>query len=174
MKKSTKAKKKVKVSKNKKSKNKKGKRIVVMVSGGFDPIHIGHVRYMQEAKKMGDKLIVVLNNDNWFEVKGKPVFMSEKDRKEIIEALNCVDEVIISSHPKGTKDISVCQEILKIKPDIFANGGDRRPDWDPIPEVALCQDLGIKLVYNVGRGGKVRSSSELLKDYSKKISTASK
>ena len=65
-----------------KSKNKKKK--VVMVSGGFDPIHIGHIRYMQEAKKLGDKLIVVLNNDHWFKVKGKPVFMTDKERKEII------------------------------------------------------------------------------------------
>lgn len=138
-----------------------------MVSGGFDPLHIGHIRYMQEAKKLGDKLVVVLNNDNWFKVKSKPVFMSDKERKEIIEALSCVDEVIISSHPKNTKDISVCKEIAKIKPHIFANGGDRFAD--NIPEFKLCNDLGIKMVFNVGRGGKVRSSSELLKEYSKKI-----
>ena len=103
----------------KKSSKKKEK--VVMVSGGFDPIHIGHVRYMQEAKKLGDKLVVVLNNDHWFKVKGKHVFMKDKERKEIIKALECVDEVIISSHPKNTTDISVCKEIAKIKPHIFAN-----------------------------------------------------
>jgi D-beta-D-heptose 7-phosphate kinase/D-beta-D-heptose 1-phosphate adenosyltransferase len=147
--------------------NKTNKKKVVMVSGGFDPLHIGHIRYMQEAKKLGDKLVVVLNNDNWFKVKSKPVFMSDKERKEIIEALSCVDEVIISSHPKNTKDISVCKEIAKIKPHIFANGGDRFAD--NIPEFKLCNDLGIKMVFNVGRGGKVRSSSELLKEYSKKI-----
>ena len=148
-----------------KSKNKKKK--VVMVSGGFDPIHIGHIRYMQEAKKLGDKLIVVLNNDHWFKVKGKPVFMTDKERKEIINALACVDEVVISSHPENTKDISVCEEIAKIKPDIFANGGDRFAD--NIPEFKLCNNLGIKMVFNVGQGGKIRSSSELLKEYSKKI-----
>lgn len=147
--------------------NKKKKKTVVMVSGGFDPIHIGHVRYMQEAKKLGDKLIVVLNNENWFKVKGKHtnVFMPDKDRKEIIEALACVDEVIISFHSKNTKDISVCEEIKKIRPDIFANGGDRFAD--DIPEFKLCNDLGIKMVFNVGRGGKVRSSSDLLKEFSK-------
>ncbi len=154
---------------NKKEKNKKTQRIkpkkVVMISGGFDPIHIGHVRYIQEAKKLGDILVVVINNDNWYKVKGRPVFMPEGERKEIIEALSCVDKVILSSHPRGTKDISVCKEIIKIKPHIFANGGDRFAD--NIPEFKLCNDLGIKMVFNVGRGGKVRSSSELLKAYSK-------
>jgi cytidyltransferase-like protein len=147
-------------------KNKKAKKIVA-VSGGFDPLHIGHIRYMQEAKKLGDKLVVILNNDNWFDVKGKPVFMSHKERKEIIEALGCVDEVIISSHKKGTKDISICKELKKIKPHIFANGGDRFAD--NIPEFKLCNDLGIKMVFNVGKGGKIKSSSELLGEYSKKI-----
>ena len=150
-----------------KTKNQKPK--VVMVSGGFDPIHIGHVRYMQEAKKLGDKLIVVLNNDNWLRLKGKPVFMPDKERKEIIEALSCVDKVIITGHSKNTKDMSVCKELLKIRPDIFANGGDRFAD--NIPEFKLCNNLGIQMVFNVGRGGKVRSSSDLLKEYSKKIST---
>ena len=140
-----------------------------MVSGGFDPLHIGHVRMFQEAKKLGDKLIVVLNNDNWLRLKKGREFMPEHDRKEIIEALACVDEVIITGHIEGTKDISVCKELCRIKPHIFANGGDRKPDGDPVPEVALCQDLGIKVVYNVGRGGKVRSSSDLLKGYFKKI-----
>lgn len=160
------------MKKNKKTSKAKKKIItkkkkVVMVSGGFDPIHIGHVRYMQEAKKLGDELIVVLNNDNWFQVKGKPVFMTDQERKEIVEALDCVDKVVISSHPKNTKDISVCREIVKIKPNIFANGGDRFAD--NIPEFKLCNDLGIKMVFNVGKGGKVRSSSEMLKEYSKKL-----
>lgn len=155
--------------KNKKNISKKNKKIIVAVSGGFDPIHIGHVRLMKEAKKLGDKLIVILNNDNWFSVKGKNVFMNEKDRKEIIESLTPVDEVYITKHEKGTKDISVCEALLKIKPDIFANGGDRKPDWDPVPEVDVCERLGIKMIYNVGYGGKVRSSSDLLKDYSLRL-----
>lgn len=150
-----------------KKRNKKAKKRVVMVSGGFNPIHIGHIRYMQEAKKLGDKLIVVLNNDNWLRLKGKHPFMPDKERKEIIEALACVDEVVITGHSKNTKDMSVCKELLKIKPDIFANGGDRFAD--NIPEFKLCNDLGIKMVFNIGKGGKIRSSSELLKEYSKKI-----
>ena len=151
-----------------KANNKKKK--IVMVSGGFDPIHIGHIRYMQEAKKLGDYLVVVINNDNWFKVKGKPVFMHDKERKEIIEAIGCVDKVVISYHKKGSKDISVSKEIKKIKPDIFANGGDRSPQLTDIPssEHKVCNELGIKMVFNVGRGGKIRSSFEMLKEYSRK------
>lgn len=145
----------------------KAKKKIVMVSGGFDPIHIGHVRYMQEASKLGDKLIVVLNNDHWFAIKGRPYFMTHDERKEIIEALECVDEVIITSHTPDSKDISVCEEIRKIKPHVFAKGGDRFAD--NIPEFQLCKEMDIEMVFNVGHGGKVRSSSELLKEYSEKL-----
>ncbi len=156
--------------KKKYTQNKKSvqeKETVVMISGGFDPIHIGHVRYMQEAKKLGDKLIVVINNDNWLRLKKGSSFMPEKERKEIIESISGIDKVLISQHSKNTKDMSVCKEIIKVKPNIFANGGDRFAD--NIPEFKLCNELGIKMVFNVGRGGKVRSSSDLLRDYSKKI-----
>ncbi len=144
---------------------------IVAVSGGFDPLHIGHIRYMQEAKKLGDKLVVILNNDNWFKVKEKPVFMPHKERKEIIEALECVDKVVISGHKKNTKDISVSRELLKIKPHVFANGGDRKPEDVDIPssEYKVCKKLGIEIVFNVGKGGKIRSSSGLLREYSKKV-----
>jgi D-beta-D-heptose 7-phosphate kinase/D-beta-D-heptose 1-phosphate adenosyltransferase len=135
----------------------------VAVSGGFDPIHVGHIEMMKEAKELGDKLIVIVNNDNWLRQKKGFVFMGEQERKGIVEAIRYVDEVILTSHPENTTDMSVCAELEKLKPDIFANGGDRKPDGDPVPEVELCQRMGIKMIYNVGKSGKIQSSSELVK-----------
>ncbi len=136
----------------------------VAVSGGFDPIHIGHIRLFKNAKKLGDKLIVILNNDNWLIAKKGYVFMPQKERKEIIEALECVDEVIISTHTHNPKDMSVCKELKEIQPDIFANGGDRKEN--NVPEVGTCKELDIEMAWNVG-GEKLKSSSELVKDYRK-------
>ena len=144
---------------------------IVMVSGGFDPVHIGHVRLFQEAKKLGDELVVVINNDNWKRKKGRHVFMPDIERKEIIEALACVDRVLITGHsknPKGPKDMSVYKELIKIRPDIFANGGDRNEENAKNPQSSLyydiktCKQLGIEMVFNVGHGGKVQSSSWLV------------
>ncbi|MHB8871161.1 MAG: adenylyltransferase/cytidyltransferase family protein [Candidatus Doudnabacteria bacterium] len=144
----------------------KNKKIVVAVSGGFDPIHPGHVRMFRQAKKLGDKLVVILNNDNWIRLKKGFGFMNEKDRAEVIKAFRDVDDVVISKHTKNTKDMSVCAELRKVKPDIFANGGDRK--LDNIPEVAVCKEIGCNMVFNVGPGGKIQSSSWLLGDYVKK------
>jgi D-beta-D-heptose 7-phosphate kinase/D-beta-D-heptose 1-phosphate adenosyltransferase len=144
---------------------KKPKR-VVMVSGGFDPIHPGHIRYFRDAKKLGDKLVVVINNDNWIRLKKGLGFMSAEDRAEIINAFKYVDEVVISKHKEDTTDLSVCEEIREIRPHIFANGGDRFAD--NIPEFQVCRELGIEMVFNVGHGGKIRSSSDLLKEHHSK------
>src|SRR3989344_1526904 len=101
------------------------KQVVVAVSGGFDPIHIGHIRLIQDAKKLGDKLVVILNNDNWLKKKKGHIFMHQNERKEIIEAIKGVDEVILTGHKTDPDDMSVSKELAKIKPDVFANGGDR-------------------------------------------------
>ncbi len=146
-------------------KNKK-KQIIVTVSGGFDPIHAGHVRLLQEAKKLGDKLVVILNNDNWLKKKKGYVFMTEVERKEVINALAAVDEVVLTGHGPDPEDMSVCAELKKIKPQIFANGGDRTKK--NIPEVTVCNKMSCKLVFNVGRGGKIQSSSWLVSSRSKK------
>ena len=153
--------------KKKINKNKK----IVMVSGGFDPVHIGHVRLFNEAKKLGDELVVVINNDNWKRQKRKHVFMPDYERKEIIEAFSAVDKVFLSEHgesPEGPKEMSVSKELLKIKPHIFANGGDRNEEdaqnlnSSLYYDIETCKNLGIKMVFSVGHGGKVQSSSWLV------------
>jgi len=145
---------------------KKLKQITVAVSGGFDPIHVGHIRLFQAAKKLGDKLIVILNNDNWLRAKKGYVFMPELERKELLAALGCIDKVIITKHHKNPKDMSVCQELSRIKPDIFTNGGDRFKE--NVPEVKICRKIGCRIVFNVGRGGKIQSSSNLLRLFKEK------
>jgi len=140
--------------------------IIVAVSGGFDPIHIGHVRLFQEAKRLGDKLVVILNNDNWLRAKKGHVFMPEQERKEILEALSCVDEVVFTKHPPNSEDMSVCRELSELQPHIFANGGDRYVH--NIPEVAACEAIKCKIAFNIGRGGKIQSSSWLLRRYYEK------
>jgi D-beta-D-heptose 7-phosphate kinase/D-beta-D-heptose 1-phosphate adenosyltransferase len=140
------------------------KETVVVVSGGFDPIHIGHIRMIQEARELGDKLVVILNNDHWLRAKKGKIFMQEQDRKEIVEALVGVNEVILTAHDRNDSDRSVCNALAEIMPNVFANGGDRFAD--DIPEYVFCQKHNIKMVFNVGRGGKIRSSSDLIKKYS--------
>ena len=127
--------------------------LVVAVSGYFDPIHVGHLEYLQLASKLGDKLIVIVNNNHQAKLKKGEFFMHEKDRIQIVAALRCVDEVFLSID----KDSSVCKSLEAVKPNIFANGGDR--SLDEIPETAVMKKFDIKLVD--GLGDKIRSSSDL-------------
>lgn len=136
------------------------KKKVVAVSGGFDPIHIGHIRMFQAARKLGDELVVILNNDKWLMAKKGFVFMPEMERKAVLEALESVDRVVLTAHKENDSDRSVARVLARLKPDIFANGGDRKSVAD-IPEVSVCKAHDIKMVFNVGRGGKVQSSSWL-------------
>jgi D-beta-D-heptose 7-phosphate kinase/D-beta-D-heptose 1-phosphate adenosyltransferase len=142
---------------------KKKKHIVVAVSGGFDPIHIGHTRLFDEAKKLGDELVVILNNDNWLLKKKGYAFMPENERKEVIEALRSVDRVVLTDHKENCEDMSVCAELRKIKPDIFANGGDRTKN--NIPEIPVCEEVGCEMLFSVGKGGKIQSSSWLVQKF---------
>ncbi len=150
---------------------------VVAVSGGFDPIHVGHVRLFEHARALGDELVVILNNDHWLRKKKHHVFMPERERKEVIEALRPVDRVVLTKHgpdPKGPKAMSVSRELRALRPDIFANGGDRNKKNAANPASSLywdidtCKKYGIKMVFNVGIGGKVQSSSWLLDEYVKR------
>ena len=140
----------------KRTKMKKEK--VVIVSGYFDPLHVGHLEYLRMASQLGDKLLVIVNNDEQAKLKKGESFMSERDRMEIIYALECVDEVLISCD----EDASVCKSLelaAQFKPMadlIFAKGGDR--NFGEVPEVDVCEKLGIEMVDNLGE--KIRSSSE--------------
>jgi D-beta-D-heptose 7-phosphate kinase/D-beta-D-heptose 1-phosphate adenosyltransferase len=142
------------------------KEVWVAVSGGFDPIHIGHVRMFQRAKKLGTNLVVILNNDAWLRTKKGFVFMPEKERAEIIKALGA-DKVYITKHQEGDSDRSVCNALRATRPHIFANGGDRGKG--NVPEVDVCKELGIRMVFNIGHGGKVQSSSWLTDAVRKKV-----
>lgn len=149
----------------------KHQKITVAVSGGFDPLHIGHVRMFEAARELGDELVVILNNDHWLRKKKGQEFMPEAERKEILEALCPVDRVVLTAHGPDPDDMSVAAALRALKPDIFANGGDRNeadaanPASSLYKDLAACNELGIRMIFNVGRGGKVQSSSWLLKKH---------
>ena len=125
----------------------------VAISGYFDPIHVGHLEYIELSKKLGDYLIVIVNNNHQCVLKkGKP-FMDEKDRIKIIEAIEWVDEVFLSID----MDKTVCKSLEAIKPNIFTNGGDRT--IEEIPESIVCKKYGIEILDGLGK--KTRSSSDL-------------
>ena len=125
----------------------------VAVSGYFDPLHVGHLEYLKLAKSLGDYLIVIVNSNSQCKIKkGKP-FMDENDRLEIVRNLKMVDEVFLSID----QDKTVCMSLEKIRPDIFANGGDR--STDEVPEIVICNKHKIKMID--GLGEKIRSSSDL-------------
>jgi cytidyltransferase-like protein len=131
------------------------KRITVAVSGAFDPIHIGHIAYLREAAKLGDRLVVILNNDVFLLRKKGFVFRPFEDRKTILENMKGVDEVIASID----EDQTVSKTLEQLKPDIFAKGG-YWPGPESVPEAETCQAIGCKVVTNVG-GGKMRADEEL-------------
>ena len=128
-------------------------KIRVAVSGYFDPIHVGHLEYLRMAKELGDSLVVIVNNNYQCKLKKGKHFMDENDRVEIVKALRFVDEVFLSVD----KDRTVCKSLEEIKPDIFANGGDRATS--EVPETPICKKFNIRMVD--GLGDKIRSSSSL-------------
>jgi cytidyltransferase-like protein len=130
-----------------------------IVSGYFDPLHVGHIEYFKMAKELADELIVIVNNHDQCYLKKGDEFMQEKDRLEIVYHLDMVDEAILACD----KDKSVSETIRMIKRMkpmddlVFCNGGDR--DASNSPEVKVCSELGIE--FTQGLGKKIRSSSEM-------------
>jgi len=122
----------------------------VIVSGYFNPVHIGHIEYMEEAKRLGDRLWVIINNDTQVALKGSVAFMTAQDRFRIVSALRVVDRTFLSVD----KDRSVCKSLavagamaLRSGEVIFANGGDATEG--NVPEAEVCKTLGIKAAYGV-------------------------
>lgn len=131
------------------------KPVVVAVSGYFNPLHVGHLEMIKKSKKLGDKLVAIINNDLQVGLKGSVPFMSQDDRLKIVAALRDVDSVFLSVD----SDKTVCKSLTKLKPNVFANGGDRH-SIDDVPEYPVCQKLKIKMVDGLGR--KIRASSEMI------------
>ena len=125
----------------------------VCISGYFDPLHVGHIEYINKAKKLGDYLVVIVNNNKQCKLKKGKFFMDENDRLEIVKNLKSVDEVFLSID----SDKTVCKSLEKLKPSIFANGGDRK-NYE-IPESLICSKYNIEIID--GLGDKIRSSSDL-------------
>ena len=138
----------------------------VIISGYFNPIHTGHLDYIEEAARLGDQLVVIVNNDKQVKVKGSVPFMNERDRLRLVRALKEVDAAVLSIDTDSTVLKTLRREWERYSTDyfheavIFANGGDR--EAGNTPEEQFCNQVGIRTAYNVG-GHKTQSSSTLIK-----------
>jgi len=135
----------------------KKKKPTVMVSGGFDPVHAGHIRMIRDAANFGD-VIVIANSDQWLFRKKGFVFMDFEARAEILNAIKGVIMVDSVDDADGT----VCKAIYCHKPTYFANGGDR--GRSNTPEQSVCEDLGVELLWGIGGDKKLASSSDLVEN----------
>lgn len=134
---------------------------VVLVTGGFDPLHSGHIEYFKAAKELGDRLIIGLNSDAWLERKKGQAFMPITERVAVVENLKMVDGVILFNDNDGSA-IEAIRNVCTLFPNdqiIFANGGDRTAD--NIPEIS---EKGVEFVFGVG-GTKRNSSSDILRNW---------
>ena len=136
------------------------KRPTVMVSGGFDPVHVGHIRMILEASQYGD-VIVIANTDQWLHRKKGFVFMEWERRAEILNSIKGV--ILVDS--VDDSDGTVCEAIRRLQPTYFANGGDRGKS--NTPEQDVCEELGIELLWGVGGDYKADASSDLVNRFRK-------
>lgn len=131
----------------------------IAISGGMDPVHVGHIKMIQAAAELGN-VVVILNSDAWLKRKKGYVFMPYEERKYLLEHIKGVSAVSAVNDDDGT----VCEALQRLQPDMFGNGGDRTSDNTPEKEV--CLDIGIQMIWNLG-GQKVQSSSELVRTFVK-------
>lgn len=137
---------------------------VVLVTGGFDPLHSGHIAYFNEAKKLGDILVVGVNSNEWLARKKGQPFMDINERVEIVKNLSVVDSVIVFDDSDGSASQSIqhCLQTYSESEIIFANGGDRTND--NIPEMKI-KDSRLSFVFGVGGTHKMNSSSKILTEW---------
>jgi cytidyltransferase-like protein len=143
---------------------KRAKRTAVIVSGYFNPVHKGHIELFENAKSLGDVLIVIVNSDHQRELKGSRKFMDENERLKVIETLKPVDFAVISVDEDKTQCKTIAEIFAMFGKHfniIFANGGDQTNT--SIPEAEICEALNVKLVDGLGK--KIQSSSWLLKQF---------
>jgi D-beta-D-heptose 7-phosphate kinase/D-beta-D-heptose 1-phosphate adenosyltransferase len=135
---------------------------IVVVSGGFDPVHSGHIKLLKEARTLGDMLIVGINSDEWLARKKGRAFMPWQERLCVINNLSCVDEVYTFDDEDGTAGHLLQQVRAHYPADriIFANGGDRTQN--NIPEMSVP---GVEFVFCVGGSNKANSSSWILEEW---------
>lgn len=132
-------------------------KVIVLCTGGFDPVHSGHISYLKAARTLGDMLIVGINSDEWLERKKGRAFMPWNERLCVVNNLYMVDEVYTFDDEDGTARHFI-QQVRAHYPDcklIFANGGDRGPDNVPEQDV---EDSNIEFVFGVGAKKTVSSS----------------
>jgi D-beta-D-heptose 7-phosphate kinase/D-beta-D-heptose 1-phosphate adenosyltransferase len=139
-------------------------RTIVLVTGGFDPIHSGHIEYFKSAKKLGDLLVVGVNSDAWLTRKKGSPFMPWEERATIVAALQDVGRVInFDDNDNSAKDaIRKVREIYPNEKIIFANGGDRTKE--NIPEMDIIDD-NLEFLFGVGGENKMNSSSWILQEW---------
>ena len=136
---------------------------VIILSGGFDPVHKGHIRMFREAANLGHQVIIGLNSDEWLtRKKGKP-FMKWEERAEILESCKFVTQVLSMDDTDDTASDIIRQVANLYKNQdmniYFANGGDRKKG--NVPELDVCKNLNVVMLWGIG-GGKIQSSSWLI------------
>jgi D-beta-D-heptose 7-phosphate kinase/D-beta-D-heptose 1-phosphate adenosyltransferase len=148
-------------------------RRIVLVTGGFDPLHRGHIAYFKSARELGDVLIVGLNSDAWLERKKGLYFMSAEDRRSVIEELRGVDVVIEFNDGDGTAKDAINKCLTDFPDDVivFANGGDRTSN--NIPEMSI-ESSRLEFVFGVGGEDKKNSSSWILDRYKERVTNDKK
>ena len=144
---------------------------IAIVSGYFNPLHVGHLDYLETAKKISDKLIVIVNNDHQVSLKGSTPFMTEEDRIRIVSALRCVDGVYLSTDKDASvlgtlKHVLVQNQANGRNHFMFCNGGDRSNTNTPEERLCSSNSYNLTSVYNVG-GNKAEASSVLINNAAK-------